>query len=205
MSGAGHSTNDFWQNRQNPASRIFEAASDFWIEGMEVWRSALGAGDSGAANPFTAMMGAAWPMPPGGPDPASALSGALGGWQNAASQAADMAQPMARAWMAAAASGGRYWTTLAELHARYQGGLMRAVASRASGQAAVPASECRELADELRAWLREIGDAATREARRLQAELDAIGEEIAEAADAATPAATATGTDPRPRRHRVKP
>ena len=103
------------------------------------------------------------------------------------------------------AGAGHVASVLAELHARYQGGLMRAVASRASGQAAVPASECRELADELRAWLREIGDAATREARRLQAELDAIGEEIAEAADAATPAPTATGTDPRPRRHRVKP
>ena len=45
---------------------------------------------------------------------------------------------------------------------------MQAVADRATGQAAASPAECRVLADELRAFLREVGDVATQEARRLQ-------------------------------------
>jgi hypothetical protein len=109
---------------------------------------------------------------------------------------------MARAWMVTVGSAVRYWRSLAEVQARYQGALVQAVVDRASGQAATPPSECRVLADELRTYLREIGDAAMLEARRLQAELDVIGEEIAHVADAATPAES--GSDPMARRHRAK-
>ena len=61
-------------------------------------------------------------------------------------------------------------------------------------------SECRVLADGLRAFLREIGEAAAQEARRLQMELEQVGESIARAAGPA-------GPSPHPdyrRRHRVK-
>jgi hypothetical protein len=56
------------------------------------------------------------------------------------------------------------------------------------------------LADELRAFLREIGEAATQEARRLQMELEQVGEAVARAA---TPAKQPPHPDHR-RRHRVK-
>jgi len=42
-----------------------------------------------------------------------------------------------------------------------------------------PDGEGRVLADEVRACLREIGDVAMREARRLQMELERIGEAVA--------------------------
>jgi hypothetical protein len=65
---------------------------------------------------------------------------------------------------------------------------MQAVADGRTGQAAAasPAGS-RVLADELRAYLREVGDAAMQEARRLQHELEAVSESIAEVADQATP------------------
>ena len=54
----------------------------------------------------------------------------------------------------------------------------------------------RALADDLRGWLREIGEAANQEARRLQSELDQLSELIAQIVAAGTPAP--------PRQHRAK-
>lgn len=183
---------------------MFDAASDLWTKGVEAWLSVMGAGNTGAAgdNPLGIMMGAISSLLPRGTDPASDRFDESGGWQAAAGQFADMSPAMAQAWMVSVGSAFRYCRTLAEVHARYQGALVQAAVDRSSGQMAVPASECRVLADELRTWLREIGDAAMLEARRLQAELDVVGEQIARVADATTP--TDSGVDPRARRHRVK-
>jgi ElaB/YqjD/DUF883 family membrane-anchored ribosome-binding protein len=98
-----------------------------------------------------------------------------------------MSPAIAQAYGAATVSLIRYWSILAELQLRYQRILMQAAAASARKQTAGPPTECRMLADEVRAFLREIGDAATQEARRLQQELEAISESVARAADQATP------------------
>ena len=134
----------------------------------------------GPMTEMAASFGAMLPRPPGGRG-AHADAG-----QAAVSQVADMSPAMAQACMLAIGSTMRYLRALAELHARYQASLMQAVADRATGQAAASPAECRVLADELRAFLREVGDVATLEARRLQSELEQVGESIAHAADHAT-------------------
>jgi hypothetical protein len=57
--------------------------------------------------------------------------------------------------------------------------MMQVLARRAVKQPSVPEGEDRLLVDELRAFLREIGDAAVQEARRLATELEQIGEVVA--------------------------
>jgi hypothetical protein len=122
--------------------------------------------------------------------------------QAALAQAADMLPALAEAYLAGAASAVRYWAKLAELLARSEASLVQAAADRATGQASVPAAECRILADELRALLREVGETAMQEARRLQHDLERAGESIAQAADRATPS---PHPDHTPRRHEAKP
>jgi hypothetical protein len=117
-------------------------------------------------------------------------------------QAFDLSPALAQAYLASVGSATRYAGTLAELFVRYEASLMRAATDRATGRSAASPAECRVLADELRAFLREIGDAATREARRLEYDLAKVGELIAQAADQATPSPHA---DLDRRRHEVKP
>ena len=117
-------------------------------------------------------------------------------------QAFDLSPALAQAYLASVGSATRYAGTLAELFVRYEASLMRAATDRATGRSAASPAECRVLADELRAFLREIGDAATREARRLEYDLAKVGELIAQAADKATPSPQA---DLDRRRHEVKP
>ena len=113
-------------------------------------------------------------------------------------QALDLSPALAQAYLASVGSATRYAGTLAELFVRYEASLVRA----ATGRSAASPAECRVLADELRAFLREIGDAATREARRLEHDLAKVGELIAQATDKATPSPEA---DLDRRRHAVKP
>ncbi len=89
----------------------------------------------------------------------------------------------------AATSALRYGRALAEIQTRYQSALMRALLEQ-------DGTDQRALADDLRGWLREIGEAANQEARRLQSELDQLSELIAQIMAAGTPAP--------PRQHRAK-
>ena len=89
----------------------------------------------------------------------------------------------------AAASALRYGRALAEIQARHQASLISALIEQNG-------TDQRALGDDLRAWLREIGDAANQEARRLQSELDHLSELIAHIIAAGTPAP--------PRQHRAK-
>jgi hypothetical protein len=91
----------------------------------------------------------------------------------------DLSSLMAQTWLICATSTLRYWRDLADVYARYQQALMRSAAPPATPQPLTPDSEDRVLADELRACLREIGDVAVQEARRLQTELERIGETVA--------------------------
>ena len=94
----------------------------------------------------------------------------------------------------AAASALRYGRALAEIQTRYQAVLMRALLEQAPLEQG--GADQRALADELRAWLREIGETANQEARRLQSELDRLSELVAQI--------IAVGTPAPPRQHRAK-
>jgi len=83
-------------------------------------------------------------------------------------QEGDLSSVLIQTWLICATSTLRYWRDLTEVYARYQPMLMRSVALRPTAQPSAPKSEDRVLADELRACLREIGDVAVQEARRLQ-------------------------------------
>jgi hypothetical protein len=91
----------------------------------------------------------------------------------------DLSSLMVQTWMICATSTLRYWRDLTHVYARYQHALIQSVARRATHQCLAPESDDRVLVDELRAYLREIGDAAVREGRRLQTELERIGEAVA--------------------------
>ena len=94
-------------------------------------------------------------------------------------QEGDLSSVLVQTWLICAMSTLRYWRDLTEVYARHQPMLIRSVARRPPPQPSIPKSEDRVLADELRACLREIGDVAVREARRLQRELERIGEGVA--------------------------
>lgn len=160
------------------AANFLAALREAWDNGVTAWQVVTGAGSPGGG-----------------------ARGAVEALQGAASRFADMSPAVAEAGMIAAASTLRYWRALAEIHMRYQASLVQAVTDRATGQAIAPPAECRIVADELRAFLREIGDAAMQEARRLQSELEVVGESVARTAEQAGPAPPQNGHR---RRHRVK-
>jgi hypothetical protein len=98
-------------------------------------------------------------------------------------QGGELYSHLTQTWVVCAISALRYWRDLAEVCVSHQPALIRSMA-----QAAMPAQPSPEageglLADELSAWLREIGDVAAQEARRLQTELDRIGEAVARGFD----------------------
>src|SRR5258708_1419459 len=144
----------------DPMSSFLGALTDLWGKGLSAWR-VLGRMAEGAAS-----SGAMFPR--AGRPGASAAAGPA-----AVSQVADMAPASAQA--------------MRERHAGSQPSLRQAGADRGTGQAAASPANCRVLADELRAFLRETGDAAMQEARRLQHELEQVSESIAQVADQVTP------------------
>ena len=106
----------------------------------------------------------------------------------------DMAGFLAQTWMVAAASGFRYWRRMAETYGQHQSGLMQAMATGGLSE-----DERRTMIDELRAYVRELGDLSLQEARLLQHELERLSFGLAASADAPV-------GDREHRRHwRVKP
>ena len=185
-----------------PISGLMGSLIDVWINGLKAWQEMAGRaspdGDDGAT-PFDAVI-----------RPVADIAASLGvpvldaaseAGQATASQLADMSPAIAQSGLAATTSAFRYSSGLAELLMRYHLALIQATADRASGRAAASPAECRVLADELRAFLRQVGDTALIEARRLQQELEVIGESIARTASETTPT---TDQWPRRRAYRVK-
>ena len=190
---------------------FFAALAEIWGKGMSAWQTMTGtapfAGPNRStaqtADPLSAMLG---PMASAAATLGAMLPRPMGPYaaaeasREAASQFGDLSPAMAEAGMIAAASTLRYWRALTEICARHQSILMQATVDRATDRSAASPAECRVMADALRACLREIGEAATQEARRLQMELEQVGESIARAAAPTEPS-------PHPeyrRRHRVK-
>lgn len=118
------------------------------------------------------------------------------------SQTAAASPVLTQAGMLAAASAMRYWSSLAELFVRYQSALVKEAVSTTTTSEPASATESRVHADELRAFLRGVGEAALKESRRFQYELEMLGEVVAQATDQATPSQEKNGS---PRRHEVKP
>jgi hypothetical protein len=213
MSGPDHRFARPDAGPSDPVNNFLASLLDLYGTGLSALQMLAGGGAEGGRRgdqsrslfsavlgPMAEMAASFGAMLPGSPGGRGAYTDA---GQAAVSQVADMSPAMAQACMLAIGSTMRYLRALAELHARYQASLMQAVADRATGQAAASPAECRVLADELRAFLREVGDAATLEARRLQSELEQVGESIAHAADHAT---SSPQHQPRPHRrpHQVK-
>jgi hypothetical protein len=95
----------------------------------------------------------------------------------------EMMSLIAQSYLVAASSGLRYLSRVAQTCAAHQTGILSSlVGSRAGGQ--VSEEDRRALTENIRAYLREMGDVAQQEARILQVELEKVGEGLARAADA---------------------
>jgi hypothetical protein len=104
-------------------------------------------------------------------------------------QDADFAPLVARAVVVAAGSTLNYWRGLAEVYSKHQATMLPWWTKHALSQSPISEAERRLVAEELRGFLREVGDVALREARRLQGELEQIGENVASATDPANSSA----------------
>ncbi len=90
------------------------------------------------------------------------------------------------AWLIASGSAMRYGQGLTEVFARHQGALLDAAALRFGADDPTQAQRLAEV-EELRRFLREVGETAVLEARRLDRELEQLGEAIAQGAAAPAP------------------
>jgi hypothetical protein len=101
----------------------------------------------------------------------------------------DVSSPMAHALMVGVTSTLRYWRGLTGVYARHQGVLMQAAARRTMVPSVKLEAENRLLVDEVRAFLREVGEVAMQEARRLESELEQIGDTLAHGNEQPEPSA----------------
>ncbi|WP_270936610.1 hypothetical protein [Falsiroseomonas oryzae] len=193
----------------DPTANLFGAMRDMWELGFGVLQAmagaaALGAGGHRPATSFGFQPGAE-PQPgasygyqpsvayqpatshgaqaDGGPETPNAAE-AL---RSAARQVAEVSPAMAEAASIAAASSLRYWRGLADVFARHQGTMMQAATARMTGDAALPPEQCHVLTENLRSFLREVGDTAMLEARRLEHELEQVSERLARSAASPDP------------------
>ena len=205
MVAAGGPGDPFGSRSADAAMGFLAAMRDAWDKGALAWQmmadaAAMRGGAADPSGPLAAML-APWAdfaraygaPPPRGAPPAGSAEAA----REALEQVSDLSPALAEAAMVAAISAFRYGRALAEICARHQGSVVQAMLDRARGQAGPAATEGRVLVDDLRACLREIGEAASLEARRLQAELDQVSELLARAAAGDAP-------PPNPRPQRVK-
>jgi hypothetical protein len=93
---------------------------------------------------------------------------------------AHMATLVAKSFLIAATSGMRYLSGVAQLVGTHQTNILSSLAS-VSANKQLSEDERRAMAENMRAYLREIGDLAQQEARLLQTELGQVGEELARA------------------------
>jgi hypothetical protein len=175
----------------DPIGNLIAAARDAWIAGLSAMQLMAEQGGAapggGRGDPlsaltalsigFTAAMadlvsaGAGQQAGPG-PTPISPAPGDF-------AEGTDVSSPMVQALMVGMTSTLRYWRGLAGVYARHQGILMRTAALRTMAHSPGSKAEDRLLVDEMRAFFREVGDVAMQEARRLESELEQVGETLA--------------------------
>ena len=93
---------------------------------------------------------------------------------------AQMATLVAKSFLIAATSGMRYLSGVAQLLGTHQTGIWSSLVSIGANKQ-LSEDERRAIAEDIRAYLRETGDLAQREARLLQTELAQVGEALAQA------------------------
>ena len=194
--------------RLHPLTQLVSGLLSVGTQGIEVFlagaglssedtngRTGTAAADIGELQGAAKFLETVLPGGAGSSDPVNAGQAAL-------VNALELSPAIAQAYVVCTSSTIRYCGTLAELFIRHGTNLLKAAANRVTGNNPTPITECRVVADDLRAFMREIGEAALGEARRLENDLAKIGESIARATDRATPS-------PYPnqgrRRHEVKP
>jgi hypothetical protein len=173
----------------DPAANFMSGIGELYLQGLQAWQQAA-----------QALAQAGRPAPPGARTDTGPLAdlGQAFAAMSANAQASfedrfiepgggDAISALGQAWMIAAGSTLRYGQALLEVQTRYQSALLRAAGGPGD----------RVATDAFRGFLREVGETAGREARRLQLELDQLGEKIAR--DSEPPAAPET-LNPRPYR-----
>lgn len=106
-------------------------------------------------------------------------AGSVAGDAAMAQDAVDVAGFLGQTWMVAATSGFRYWRRLAEMYGDHQTGLLQALVSGRLSE-----NDRRAVIDELRTYVRELGDVSVQEARVLQGELERLSNGLAASVDA---------------------
>jgi hypothetical protein len=174
----------------NPMIDFITAACDAWTGGLSALQAiARQTGVSAAARPGQEAVD----------DPLSALIGIPAGLATALidmvaqrselspvgspgssdpARDTQLASLIGQTLMIGATSTLRYWRDLIRIYGKHQPALMQGLAQSSAAE-----PEDLLLVDALRACLREIGDIAVQEARRLQTELEQIGEAAARAVD----------------------
>jgi len=99
----------------------------------------------------------------------------------ATGKAADMAPLLAQTYLIAMVSGLRYWRRVAETYRTHESAIVRSLMARAAAPSTSD-GERRALIDEIRAYLREVGDVSLQEARIVQTNLDKLAAEVARVA-----------------------
>lgn len=129
-------------------------------------------------SPFAALLGASAPM---GDIAEAERSAAAAGKAGPSDRRKpdDMGAFLTQACLVMATGGVRYWWRMAQTHAAHQSGILRSFVARA-GDLNMSEQERRLLVDEIRAYLREIGDVSVREARVVQTQLDGLADGLAE-------------------------
>jgi hypothetical protein len=92
---------------------------------------------------------------------------------------------LTRIQLAAALSAFRAGSNLAQAFGDHQPTFVRLMSEQASGSK-LQEEERREILDDLRSWLREIGELSSQEARIFQSELQKIGDDLVNMADVGT-------------------
>jgi hypothetical protein len=94
----------------------------------------------------------------------------------------EMVSLVAQSYLIAATSGLRYLSRVAQTYGAHQTGILSSLLGSAAGRQFSEEDRC-ALTENIRAYLREMGDIAQQEARILQVELEKVGEGLARAAD----------------------
>ncbi len=129
---------------------------------------------------------------------AGAVSGDTGISLGGAGKQAEMGSLVAQSYLIAASSGLRYLSRVAQTYGAHQTGILSSFL-RAGTSKEFSEADRRALTENIRAYLREMGDVAQQEARILQVELEKLGEGLARAVD------DGTATAPHQRHWKAKP
>jgi hypothetical protein len=90
----------------------------------------------------------------------------------------DIASFLGQTWMVALSSGFRYWRRLVEMCGEHHAGLLQTLMSNGLSE-----DERRATIDQLRAYVRDLGDVSLQEARVLQSEMERLSHGLAAAVD----------------------